>query len=232
MILKEKMIKQGRTLYKHRARFNIALLISILYFYLRRNNNLDSLVNTSLVFQYIYDYVLLLLSLLGLGIRTYAKGYSVQRFYMPKSTGLYSLMRHPIYISTYLIWLGMVGLSYNLGYVLVFTLVYLLYYERIMLAEEELLIEKYSKAYYDYAEKTPAITPRPKSYSKQKQGFSWSKVVDMELNYLLLIAVTFTMLNILGNILQGVYKFNIGLLAFGAIVLIFYLVITIKKELK
>ncbi|MCD4650512.1 MAG: isoprenylcysteine carboxylmethyltransferase family protein, partial [Candidatus Cloacimonetes bacterium] len=75
------------------------------------------------------------------------------------TTGIYSIVRHPLYIGNYLMWLGIILYTQSWWLTLTFTVLYMLYYERIMIAEESYLIEKFGQAYPDWAAVTPAFLP-------------------------------------------------------------------------
>ena len=50
-------------------------------------------------------------------------------------TGIYSLVRHPLYLGNFFMWFGPVLFLRSTGVIIVFILIYWLYYERIMFAE-------------------------------------------------------------------------------------------------
>ena len=55
------------------------------------------------------------------------------------TTGLYSVVRHPLYVGNYLMWLGVALFTRAWWAPVIVSLVFWLYYERIMFAEEEFL---------------------------------------------------------------------------------------------
>ncbi|HLP74117.1 MAG TPA: methyltransferase, partial [Bacteroidales bacterium] len=57
-------------------------------------------------------------------------------------TGMYSLVRHPLYVGNFFMWLGPVLFLHSVSFTIIFCLVYWLYYERIMFAEEQFLRKK------------------------------------------------------------------------------------------
>ena len=50
--------------------------------------------------------------------------------------GMYSLVRHPLYLGNYLMWMGLVLATGRMDFALVVTLLYMMYYLRIAMAEE------------------------------------------------------------------------------------------------
>lgn len=110
-------------------------------------------------------------SLLGLLIRIHAVGFSGkhtsgrntaqgQVAEMLNTRGLYSVVRNPLYVGNYLMCLGIVMLTCNLWFVGVFTLIFWIYYERIVFAEEEFLRKKFGEPYLEWAAETPIFIPR------------------------------------------------------------------------
>ena len=75
------------------------------------------------------------------------------------TTGLYSIIRHPLYLGNFFMWLGPVMFIRSAWFTIVFLLVYWLYYERIMFAEEQFLRRKFGEAYDKWSEKAAAFFP-------------------------------------------------------------------------
>lgn len=98
------------------------------------------------------------------------------------TTGLYSLVRHPLYLGNFFMWLGIALLTRNFWFVVAFILLYILYYERIMYAEEVFLIDRFAGEYLTWSARTPAIVPNFKHYRKAKYPFNWKKIFRKEKN--------------------------------------------------
>ena len=77
------------------------------------------------------------------------------------TTGMYSIVRHPLYLANYIIIIGFVMEFHVWWLVLLITCIYALYYERIMLAEEAFLREQFGDAFETWAAATPAFTTLP-----------------------------------------------------------------------
>ncbi len=76
----------------------------------------------------------------------------------------------------------------------IFALVYWIYYERIMIAEEEFLRRKYGDAYVEWADTTPAFIPNPKRWRGASLPFSVRNVLTREYSgFFGIIAVFFTL---------------------------------------
>jgi protein-S-isoprenylcysteine O-methyltransferase Ste14 len=86
--------------------------------------------------------------------------------------GPYSVARHPLYLGNLLLWMGVAVLSGHPIGVVVTPLIFWIYHEKIMMAEERFLTEKFGAAYAEWAGRTPAMLPRLSSYTRSALPFS------------------------------------------------------------
>jgi protein-S-isoprenylcysteine O-methyltransferase Ste14 len=105
--------------------------------------------------------------------------------------GIYSTLRHPLYLGNFLMWLGIVIFSFNLWFFFSFCLLYWLYYERIMFAEERFLERKFGQTYIDWSLKIPAFIPSFKHYEKTEMNFSLKAVLRREYSGILATLIAF-----------------------------------------
>lgn len=115
------------------------------------------------------------------------------------TSGIYSLVRHPLYVGNFLMWLGPVLFLRSLMAILFFILVYWLYYERIMFAEEQFLRRKFGEIYDKWSENVKAVIPRFKGYIKPALSFSVKTVLKREHNSFINIFVIFVTLDLFRN---------------------------------
>ena len=113
--------RQGNFLFKYRGQFPVILFVlSVPFLYFTESINESSIVY--------WNYTALLVSVLGFLIRFYTigttpKGTSGRNTkeqiadYL-NSTGIYSLVRHPLYLGNYLIWIGIAIFNYCISFVL------------------------------------------------------------------------------------------------------------------
>lgn len=94
--------------------------------------------------------------------------------------GIYSVVRHPLYLGNYFMWLGVALVPRSPWIVLVVTLVFWLYYERIMLAEEDFLRGKFGSAFETWAAGTPTFIPRLSQWVREDRPFSVRMVLRRE----------------------------------------------------
>ena len=110
------------------------------------------------------------------------------------TTGLYSVVRHPLYVGNYLMWLGVALFSRAWWAPVIVSLVFWLYYERIMFAEEEFLRRRFGGAYTAWAADTPAFLPRLRRWRPPGTHFSLLTVLRREHSGLLALIASLTAL--------------------------------------
>lgn len=94
--------------------------------------------------------------------------------------GIYSTVRHPLYLGNYFMWIGIVMYSYNIYFVIIVSLLFWLYYERIMFAEERFLERKFGESYVSWSMKVPAFWPSMKNRIKSEIPFSMKTILRRE----------------------------------------------------
>lgn len=105
-----------------------------------------------------------------------------QRAASLNTSGLYSVVRHPLYVGNFLVYLGTVAFTHDLWPALVCLLAFALYYERIMAAEEAFLRARFGAAFDDWARATPAFLPNPRLWRRPDLPFSLRNVLRREYN--------------------------------------------------
>ena len=119
----------------------------------------------------VWEFVCLAISFFGLGIRIWAVGCAPrgssgrnvkgQRATVLNTTGIYSLTRHPLYLGNFFIWLGIALSLHTWWLVGAVVLIFWLYYEKIIFAEEEFLRREYGDTFLAWAKETPVFLPIP-----------------------------------------------------------------------
>ncbi|NQY68243.1 MAG: DUF1295 domain-containing protein [Flavobacteriales bacterium] len=94
--------------------------------------------------------------------------------------GIYSVVRHPLYLGNYLIWIGIVIYISNIYFFLVVSLMYWIYYERIMFAEERFLEGKFGDDYLNWSKGVPAFIPKFSLWEGKGNGVSWKATLRRE----------------------------------------------------
>lgn len=96
------------------------------------------------------------------------------------SKGIYSTVRHPLYLGNYLMWIGIVAFTYNIYFILIVSLLFWIYYERIMFAEERFLERKFGESYVSWSMKVPPFIPSFKNKIKSEIPFSFKTTLRRE----------------------------------------------------
>jgi protein-S-isoprenylcysteine O-methyltransferase Ste14 len=149
-------------------------------------------------------------------------------------TGIYSLIRHPLYLGNFFMWLGPVLFLRSACFTVVFVLVYWLYYERIMFAEEQYLRRKFGDIYDKWSETVAPIIPVSFSYIPAKLHFSVRNVLKREYNSFLNLFMIFTFLDLFRNyfLSERVYLTDMWIYLFASALVIWLTVRTIHKLTK
>jgi len=114
-------------------------------------------------------------------------------------TGFYSVVRHPLYLGNFFIILGPVLFLRSVCFAVVTCLVFWLYYERIMFAEEQFLRRKFGDIYDKWAETVGAFIPLFSKFIPPKLKFSVRNVLRREYHSFFIVFVIFTLLDLFRN---------------------------------
>ena len=114
-------------------------------------------------------------------------------------TGIYSLLRHPLYLGNFFMWLGPVLFLRSFCFTVVFGLIYWLYYERIMFAEEQFLRRKFGEIYDKWSETVGSFIPYSLKFIRPNLPFSVRNILRREYNSFVNIFVIFILLDLFRN---------------------------------
>jgi protein-S-isoprenylcysteine O-methyltransferase Ste14 len=110
--------------------------------------------------------------------------------------GLYSVMRHPLYVGNLLIAIGAVAAIEVWWLAVIVVLTFWLYYERIIVAEEAFLEARFGDRYREWAARTPAFLPAPRCWQAPRRAFSLRRVVATESATFAQIVVAITLIDL------------------------------------
>lgn len=236
MALVHEFEKTGNWLFKRRGWLPGFLIISglILMYYVNRQG---------ILFDSREEMIFLGVSLFGQAIRIFTVGFA------PRSTsgrntidgqisdeinvtGSYSIIRHPLYLGNFFMWLGPSMFLRSAWFTIVFCLIFWLYYERIMFAEEQFLRRKFSDAYDKWSETVSAFIPVFTKYIPPKLPFSMRNVLRREYSSFVNIFVIFALLDLARNYIISGRIFLTSLWAYivVAAVLIWITLWTINRK--
>lgn len=207
MPLQEEFETQGNYLFRYRGVLPILILIAgILVFVIYHPSPVPPLT-------WQYEILCLGVSLVGLAIRVMTIAFRFQgtsgrntRRQVAENlntTGIYSVVRHPLYLGNFFMSLGIGMLVHSLWFLIVFIGVYWLYYERIMYAEEQFLRKKFGEKYLQWASKTPSFIPTFRNWKKPETQINWWHAVRNEINCILSLCSVFLIFEIVERVFKG-----------------------------
>lgn len=187
MALVHSLEKNGNKLFKYRGQIPVILFIlavPVIYF-----TDVQYIMTDDRLY-YILTGVAVGMSLLGQVIRAIAIGTSnkntsgrntqEQVAEALNTKGIYSTVRHPLYLGNYFMWIGIVFFTFNIYFFIIVSLLFWVYYERIMFAEERFLERKFGDSYVNWSNKIPAFWPSMKHYEKTSIPFSLKTILRRE----------------------------------------------------
>ncbi len=203
MALVHEFERSGNWLFKRRSWLPVFLVVTGIFVMYIGNRQ-------AILFDMRDELIFLGVSLLGEMIRIFTVGFA------PKNTsgrntsagqiadvlnvtGIYSIVRHPLYVGNFFMWLGPVLFIRSTWFTIVFILIYWLYYERIMFAEEQFLRKKFGDVYDKWSEKVGSFIPLSFNYLPTKLHFSVRNVLKREYNSFVNIFVIFILLDLVRN---------------------------------
>lgn len=207
MALVQSFEKTGNLLFKYRGQIPVLIFVLALPVLLLTNHKLYTHLATGEwnTLRIVMTIIAALISTSGLLLRAITVGTT------PKGTsgrntksqvaealntkGIYSVVRHPLYLANYLIWAGLLVFSMNVMAIIIVSLVYWLYYERIMFAEETFLRRHYGPQFETWAARVPAVLPNFRLLERGLMSFSLKTVVRREYTALLSTIISYTIID-------------------------------------
>jgi protein-S-isoprenylcysteine O-methyltransferase Ste14 len=239
MALVHSFEKSGNYLFRHRGQIPVILFIlAVPVIYLSGYGGLNANA------RFWVSIVAIVLSFKGQIVRAWSIGTTPhgtsgrnrnKQVAMSLNTkGIYSMVRHPLYLGNYLMWIGIVVYTFNIYFVIIVSLAYWLYYERIMFAEERFLERKFGQQYLDWSLKVPAFLPAFSKYQKGDIPFSFVSVLRREYSGVLATVLGFFFIDVLRSyFLFGSIDFNRpSSYALGAAAIIALILRTLKHNTK
>jgi protein-S-isoprenylcysteine O-methyltransferase Ste14 len=203
MSLIHELEKSGNWLFRRRSWLPVILLVlAAIYLFI---------ANRSVIyFNLTWELICVFVSVAGELIRSYTVGY------VPRNTsgrnvldqmadelntsGIYSIVRHPLYVGNFMMWLGPVLFLRSVWCVIIFVLAFWIYYERIIFAEEQYLRRKFGEDYDTWAFKVRSVIPRFRNFTKADLPFSFRNVLKREYNSIANLFIVFAILDVIRNI--------------------------------
>ncbi|HPB18379.1 MAG TPA: isoprenylcysteine carboxylmethyltransferase family protein [Candidatus Cloacimonas sp.] len=229
MPIQEDFEKQGAWIFKWRSYLPLLMFIIGIIAIVDLKNTQFTKYDT------IIEIICLLVSGFGLTLRILTIGYTPagtsgrntknQVADHLNTTGMYSILRHPLYFGNFFIILGVVLFTRHIWVLFSYWLIYFLYYERIIFTEEAFLRKKYGAEFIAWANKTPIIFPRFKNYQKPELPFSLKNIIRREYQtFFAMICSLFAMEVISDLIIRHQFKLDTGWLVIMSVSSLFYIV--------
>jgi len=137
-----------------------------------------------------WEITCLAIAFIGLGVRIVTIGFTpkntsgrntnAQVADTLNTTGMYSIVRNPLYLGNAIIYMGFALFSQTYWFVIIMLLFLVIYLERIIAAEEVFLLEKFGAKYAAWTEKVPAFIPKPSLWISPPLPFSFRNILKRE----------------------------------------------------
>lgn len=192
MALIQSYEKSGDFLFKYRGQIPVLILLLAIpiLFFTNQNLYVRLALGEATALRITVSIIAILVTVCGLALRAYTvsttpKGTSgrntdKQVAKQLNTKGIYSVVRHPLYLANYLIWAGILIFSLNVWAFIIVSLVYWIYYERIMFAEEAYLRQQFGEDFEEWAARVPAFIPKFSLAQKGEMQFSFKTFVRRE----------------------------------------------------
>ena len=189
-----------------------------------------------------WELICLTVSLMGFGIRVMTAGFapkgtsgrntSGQKAQGLNTTGMYSLVRNPLYLGNSLVWLGVVMFPRVWWVLAVVMAMFAFFHIFIIHAESQFLRRKFGREYADWAGKTPVFIPRLRGWKQPELPFCFRTVCRREHASFFALIVSFVVIEILGDIvIQRRPEFDLfWAITFSISLVIYVLLRTLKKS--
>lgn len=208
MNLKNKLTNQGNFLFRHRS-FLPLLLIPVILLGIISNTIIiqNPILNLS------YNLICIFITLSGFIVRIITIGHAPrgtsgrnrynQVAHKLNTTGMYSIVRNPLYLGNFLMGLGVTIYVRSIYTVFIFMLIFFLYYERIIYVEEAFLAEKFKDKFIAWVNETPIFIPNFRLWKRSELCFSVTTVLQREYSGFLGSTVSFLFIQIFRDYYQS-----------------------------
>ena len=206
MKLEKKLVSTGYWLFRWRSYFPIIIILIFIpamakYEYVGGDREMTT----------IWGLFSLFVGLLGLFFRILVVGHTPQNTSgrntreqiaeVLNTSGWYSVVRHPLYLGNYLMGLGIALFPFVWWMPVIYTLSFALYYERIMVAEEDFIGGKFGEDFERWSEVTPGFFPAFSKWDSPSLEFSFKNILRREYSSLFALVLCFSILDLIGNYL-------------------------------
>ncbi|MGI9627800.1 MAG: methyltransferase family protein [Longimicrobiales bacterium] len=160
-----------------------------------------------------WEAIGLLLGFLGMAVRAAAIGYAApgtsggntqqQIAESLNTTGLYSIVRHPLYLGNFIMWVGVGTYACSWPCAVIASLSFALLYERIIIAEERFLQGKFGERFVEWTAGTPLFVPDFSQWVAPTAPLSIKRILRREYSTLQSFLVSIIVVELAQNIRWG-----------------------------
>jgi len=237
-MLKDEMPRHGAFLFRWRSYLPL-VLVPLVFWELIGADNIFWASNN---FRETWSVVCLCIVLAGISIRCITTGYAPkgtsgrntreQVAEQLNTTGIYSTCRNPLYLGNLIILSGIILMVGSWEFFLIVLLAFILYYERIIFAEEEFLENKFGETYRNWASKTPFLIPSFSYWRKPDIKFNWKRVIKKELYGITAAVSSMFFINVAGDYFaRGHLKIDLfWWVLFVVTIILFFFIRILKKS--
>jgi protein-S-isoprenylcysteine O-methyltransferase Ste14 len=244
MKITDSLARDGALLFRWRSYLPLLLLLPLVPA-LQEARHVEALVGDRIHDAWVVACYLV--SVAGLAVRwcvvaqaapgTSGRNVDGQRADALNRTGLYSVVRHPIYLGNFLALAGVAMSTMVWWFAFLACLAYWLYIERIMAAEERFLEARFGADFAGWAARTPAFVPRLSGWTASDRPVAWRTVLKREYNGVLAVAAAYLAIEVLVDIVVAGEPVSVWVredlawpLGFGLSLLAFLLLRFLKKR--
>ena len=235
----DKLRKDGDFLFRWRSYFPLLTLPLIMASYIN-----FSYPANSYFLNLLWGLGCFAVSFVGIAIRiivsgtvpegTSGRNTKAQKASALNTSGLYSVVRNPLYLGNYFIALGISLLPREWYLPVIISLAFFLYYERIIAREEEFLEEKFGDRFRAWAAMTSVIIPHISGYQRSQLLFSLKTALRKEFHGIFGVIATFFLMDLIGvySVQRRLVLNSFWIYFFFAGVLFYIIMMILKKKTK
>ncbi|MFN5652903.1 MAG: methyltransferase family protein [Flavobacteriia bacterium] len=203
--------KLGNQFFKYRGQIPVLFFLAafiLMHFFPKQHNWLDTRYTFTAIGLVVLGHIIRALAVGKRAAHTSGRNRDEQVAEAVNSTGIYSMVRHPLYlgnITTYIGWAVFTGIDWLVP---LFLVLFVAYYRLIIYAEEQFLTRKFGQAYLDWKSQTPLLLPAFWKFKANPQPFSIKVVLENEYSGWAASMTTAWVLLLFQTYILGIFKPN------------------------
>ena len=210
MALVHSFEKNGNILFKYRGQIPFILFVlsfPVVYFtdyeFLKKSKSLELVLLITCFLVSVAGQIIRAIAIGTSNKHTSGRNTKEQVAEALNTKGIYSTVRHPLYLGNYFMWIGIVMYTFNIWFLVIVSLLFWIYYERIMFAEERFLERKFGQSYLDWSLNVPAFWPSFKNYVRSSIPFSLKTILRREYSGITATILGFVFVDFLRTCVQA-----------------------------